>query len=573
MRTFSFLLTLALLAHTAAVAVEPIPDKTVVLTFDDAVKSHRTFVGPLLKDYGFGATFFVSALWMSDTENFMSWQDIADLHEMGFEIGNHSWSHSNFGSPKYAARLEGQLFLVEQELKKADVPKPTSFAWCGNTFSPEGAAVLKKLGYTLARRGMQPEIPYGEVRPGPLYRPAGYDPLLVPSAGDAYPNWTLDDFRRVVDRAKDGAIAVVQFHGVPDIAHPWVHTPPERFREYMDYLKQNGFHVIAMRDLAPYIDPVQPPKDAMAMVHYGASPLDLPQEVLATRADAAFWIDNMIARHHYAIDEAAGVFGLPAKTLEARMPSYTIDAKPWPEKPRRNAIAIMPYPGGRHPRIGFLDGAVSPQRGTKASLFAPWDASSYAVIDLPEAIFSNLGLIYLAHTHVMSLWDQKHQYIDNVDWERHADGSLSSTWRLPNKIAFGARIVPDTNAADMELWLENGTSQTLTGLRTQICVMLKGMAGFNAQTNDNKRLDGSVAAVHSDDGNRWLLVAFDRAGRTWGNDKCPCLHSDPVLPDAAPGERVSVNGRVWFLETGRRIDREIAAAQATFRSLPIPSKR
>ncbi len=76
--------------------------KRVVLTFDDAVKSHRTFVAPLLSDLGFQATFFVTHRWMDDAENFMSWQDIAEIHEMGFEIGNHSWTHSNFSIPRNA---------------------------------------------------------------------------------------------------------------------------------------------------------------------------------------------------------------------------------------------------------------------------------------------------------------------------------------------------------------------------------------------------------------------------------------------------------------------------------------
>ncbi len=347
-----------------------------------------------------------------------------------------------------------------------------------------------------------------------------------------------------------------------------MHTPPERFREYVDYLKQNGFHVIAMRDLAKYIDSDQPAKDAMTMVHYAGRPTDLPREVLATRADASFWLNNMLEHHHYTVDEAAGVFGMPAKSLESRMPAYAMDATTWPEKPKRHAIAVMPYPGGRHPRIGFLDGAVAPQRGTKASAFAPWDDTSCAVIDLPEAIFSNLGLIYLAHTHVPTIWDEQHRQIDNVDWERHPNGELTSTWHLPNKISFGARIVPQKNAADLELWLENGTDETLTGLRTQICVMLKGMAGFSAQTNDNKRLEGSVAAVKSDDGNRWLVVAFDHCGRVWANPKCPCMHSDPVLPDAAPGERVSVKGRVWFLDKSTSIDREVSRAKRRFHALP-----
>ena len=130
------LATLCVISFSAS-ALEPIPDKTVVLTFDDAVKSQRAYVGPMLKEYGFGATFFVTALWMADHDNFMTWDEIAELNQMGFEIGNHSWSHLNFGNPKEAGRLAGQLALVESELKKVGVPKPISFAWCGNNFRSE----------------------------------------------------------------------------------------------------------------------------------------------------------------------------------------------------------------------------------------------------------------------------------------------------------------------------------------------------------------------------------------------------------------------------------------------------
>lgn len=38
---------------------QPIPDKLVVFTFDDASLSHATFVVPILRKYGFGATFFI----------------------------------------------------------------------------------------------------------------------------------------------------------------------------------------------------------------------------------------------------------------------------------------------------------------------------------------------------------------------------------------------------------------------------------------------------------------------------------------------------------------------------------
>src|SRR5437762_7757755 len=100
------------LAAAAAAMARPaavIPARTVVLTFDDAVKSHRTFVAPLLKQLGFQASFFVTHRWMDDKENFMTWRDIAEIHGMGFEIGNHSWTHGNFSTPQSAAGLPSEL--------------------------------------------------------------------------------------------------------------------------------------------------------------------------------------------------------------------------------------------------------------------------------------------------------------------------------------------------------------------------------------------------------------------------------------------------------------------------------
>ena len=240
----------------------------VVLTFDDAVKSHRTYVGPLLREYGFGATFFVTQEWMKDTDNFMSWDDIADLHRMGFEIGNHTWSHRGLSLPEAAQSLPEELHRIDEALAKVGVPRPVSFGWPGNGFSPESLAVLRKEGYCFARRGMQPEQPYGEIRLGPLYNPRMNDPLRIPTSGDAYPSWNLEHFKSVVDRAEAGKAVILQFHGVPDNAHPWVHTPPDKFREYMDYLKDGRFRVIALRDLERHLDLNHKTQDPMEKVRY-----------------------------------------------------------------------------------------------------------------------------------------------------------------------------------------------------------------------------------------------------------------------------------------------------------------
>ncbi len=241
--------------------------KIVVLTFDDAVKSHHSFVAPLLKDYGFGATFFITQCWMNDSSNFLSWDEVADLHKMGFEIGNHSWTHIPFDKPEQAAKLANELEEIELKLAEYDIPKPRSFAWPGNHFGPEAVKVLREKGYKFARRGMQPEIPYGKMQQGPLFDPEIHNGLLIPTTADAYPEWGLDYFKSVVNRGEAGKAIILQFHGVPDKAHPWVNTDPQKFKQFMQYLKENDFTVIALGDLEKYLK-VDDINDSMLTYRY-----------------------------------------------------------------------------------------------------------------------------------------------------------------------------------------------------------------------------------------------------------------------------------------------------------------
>ena len=69
-------------------------------------------------------------------------------------------------------------------------------------------------------------------------------------------------------------------------------------------------------------------------------------------------------------------------------------------------------------------------------------------------------------------------------------------------------------------------------------------------------------AAPSEDGHRWVLVAFERCVRPWANPPVPCIHSDPALSDAAPGDHVRVRGRLWFYE-GTDPTNEIARMQGS----------
>lgn len=154
----------------------------------------------------------------TNKHDYMTWDEIATLSADGFEIGNHTRDHVGFKSGQVGQFAE-QVRAIAQRCQEHQIPAPVSFAWPGNGFEPAAFPILKDCGIVFARRGGSPEYAYKEGR-GFAYEPGLDHPLLVPSAGDARPDWTTEDFMAAVNQARHGRIAVLQFHGVPDRAAP-----------------------------------------------------------------------------------------------------------------------------------------------------------------------------------------------------------------------------------------------------------------------------------------------------------------------------------------------------------------
>ena len=275
--------------------------------------------------------------------------------------------------------------------------------------------------------------------------------------------------------------------------------------------------------------------------------------------DLKFWLHNMLVHHQYSADEVSLATGLSAEEVAAAVDRFKI--KPSVERKRgpNDPLLVLPYPGGRHPRIGFLDGAVDPQRETKVSVFAPWNDGGYVVADVPEAIWMQTDpgreLLYLAHSHVPTHWTKKEVTLERLEW-RQVDGGWRVERKLPNSVVFGTHVRPVHDRVRMESWLTNGTDKTLRGLVVQNCVMLKGLPGFEQQTNDNKLLRNPYVACHNADKTRWIITAWQPTQRVWANPPCPCLHSDPKFPDCEPGQTARIHGWLSFYE-GNDIDQEL----------------
>ncbi len=243
-----------------------IPERLVVLTFDDGVKSHANFVAPLLKKYGFGATFFVTEAFEFyqdwHKERYLTWDEIRKLHKDGFEIGNHSSRHRKT-IEQTKEEFRDDLVTMERRFAEHGIALPKTFCYPAYYFTRGAVEVLQERGYQFARRGTVPEMPYEEGALGFAYDPREDHPLLIPIAGASGPKWRMEDFATAVQKAQGGRIAVLAFHGVPDLDHPWVSTEPEQFAAYMKYLHEKNYTVISLRDLAKYVDPHAGPADPL----------------------------------------------------------------------------------------------------------------------------------------------------------------------------------------------------------------------------------------------------------------------------------------------------------------------
>ena len=312
-------------ADPGGVLRKPIPDKLVVLTFDDGCASGFTVVAPILKSLGFNGTFYVCDFDSFKTRKdwYMTWRQMKELAEAGFEIGNHTVGH--YGT--YSG-----FMAMEDELYANNGPKMTTVCWPLYGVDWNICPKLAADGYTFGRGGHE--------RP---YRPTVDNPFDVPSftIRDGPP---VESFIKQAQQACQGRVVVYCFHGVPDMEHSAVGLKPETFKVMMQYLKNNNYKVIAMRDLAEYIDPAKAaklpptPREVKAEDPFLTNKNDKPYVALAAKKirpvvvnKAAASDDKVILTFSLPGSISAGISGtrigvyVPAGTyVKALAPTFTI---------------------------------------------------------------------------------------------------------------------------------------------------------------------------------------------------------------------------------------------------------
>jgi peptidoglycan/xylan/chitin deacetylase (PgdA/CDA1 family) len=74
----------------------PLPEKPVILTFDDGHIDHYTHAYPMLKEFGFSGTFFIITSFADhNAQNYLNWGQIVEMSANGMSMEAHTKSHQD----------------------------------------------------------------------------------------------------------------------------------------------------------------------------------------------------------------------------------------------------------------------------------------------------------------------------------------------------------------------------------------------------------------------------------------------------------------------------------------------
>jgi peptidoglycan/xylan/chitin deacetylase (PgdA/CDA1 family) len=143
------------LAHRLLLG-SPLPPKPLIISFDDGWASQYEYALPLLKKYGFIATFFIFTNAIG-VKNFMNWDQVLALEEAGMQIGCHSKSHPFLTRIKSEEALREEIFgakqIIETHLRKT----VTAYDYPFGLYNDHIIDLVKGAGFSCAR-GSAPGI-------------------------------------------------------------------------------------------------------------------------------------------------------------------------------------------------------------------------------------------------------------------------------------------------------------------------------------------------------------------------------------------------------------------------------
>lgn len=164
-----------------------LPQRAVVLTFDDGYRAFKDHAYPVIKEMGFTATLFIYTDWVGAGRGSLSWADLRDLAAAGMDIQAHSKTHADL------RRAQGETEAQYARRMQAELEQPQEL------FNRNLGRRTQVLAYPYGRweEGLLPKVKdYGYIAAFSVRR-QGNASFVRPLAGhrsQIYSEMTLDDF-------------------------------------------------------------------------------------------------------------------------------------------------------------------------------------------------------------------------------------------------------------------------------------------------------------------------------------------------------------------------------------------
>ncbi|GAB2885954.1 hypothetical protein GCM10027074_63100 [Streptomyces deserti] len=134
----------------------PLPERPVLITFDDGYEGVHRHALPALAKHGFPATLFVTTGWIRgpyDTgdalDTMLDWEQVRELARRGVEIGGHSHSHPQLDQVSDEA-LRFELIHCKEIVGDQLGSVPASFAYPYGYSSRRVREAVRETGYAQA---------------------------------------------------------------------------------------------------------------------------------------------------------------------------------------------------------------------------------------------------------------------------------------------------------------------------------------------------------------------------------------------------------------------------------------
>jgi len=136
-------------AYDFFISNKPVPEKAVVLTFDDGYVDNYVEAFPILKELEFKATFFVITDLVDKIPSYMNLVQLKELQASGMDIESHTVNHEHLNQLSYEKQVK-TLKESKEFLEKSLNKKIQYFAYPYGEFTEETLVAVKETGYKMA---------------------------------------------------------------------------------------------------------------------------------------------------------------------------------------------------------------------------------------------------------------------------------------------------------------------------------------------------------------------------------------------------------------------------------------